>query len=104
MKREVCRLATGHAKASPFPPELIRAGRDLVFQKLQGADSRETLDWVPERQPFYLEAISKLLTLEVCRGPRLEALHQSLLVFLCRRAAGSGCQAAQDSGTFLQED
>ncbi|CAE7678421.1 unnamed protein product, partial [Symbiodinium microadriaticum] len=61
VKREVCRLATGHAKASPFPPELIKAGRDLVFKKLQGAGSRETLDRVPERQPFYLETISELL-------------------------------------------
>ena len=61
VKREVCRLATGHAKASPFPPELSRAGRDLVFQKLQGAGSKEPLDRVPERQPFYLEAISELL-------------------------------------------
>ena len=61
VKREVCRLATGHAKASPFPPELIKAGRDLVFKRLRGAGSRETLDRVPERQPFYLETISELL-------------------------------------------
>ena len=63
VKREVCRLATGHAKASPFPPGLIQAGRDLVFKKLRRAGSKEALDRVPERQPFYLEAISELLRL-----------------------------------------
>ena len=54
VKREVCRLATGHAKASPFPSELIKAGRDLVFKKLQGAGSRETLDRVPGAAAFLL--------------------------------------------------
>ena len=62
-KREMCRLATGHAKGSPFPPDLIKAGRDLVFNELRIAGSRARLEMLPERQPFYLEAISELLRL-----------------------------------------
>eukprot|EP00439_Symbiodinium_sp_Y106_P028295 s6185_g3.t1 len=59
----MCRLATGHAKGSPFPPDLIKAGRDLVFNELRIAGSRAHLEVLPERQPFYLEAISELLRL-----------------------------------------
>ena len=62
-KREMCRLAAGHAKGSPFPPALIKAGRDLVFNELRAAGSRARLEVLPERQPFYLEAISELLRL-----------------------------------------
>ena len=53
----------GHAKGSPFPPDLIKAGRDLVFNELRVAGSRARLEMLPERQPFYLEAISELLRL-----------------------------------------
>ena len=63
VKLELCKLATGRAQCSPFPPELVSAGRDLLFNRLREAGSAAELDKVAERQPFYLEAVSELLRL-----------------------------------------
>ena len=63
VKLEICKLATGRAQASPFPPELVVAGRELLFSRLREAGSMAELDKVAERQPFYLEAVSELLRL-----------------------------------------
>ena len=63
IKLELCKLATGRAQSSPFPGDLIGAGRDLVFRRLREAGSMADLDKVAERQPFYLEAVGELLRL-----------------------------------------
>ena len=60
VKLGLCKLATGRAQASPFPPELVAAGRELLFSQLRKAGSVAELDKVAERQPFYLEAVSEL--------------------------------------------
>ena len=56
-------LATGRCTSCPFPEDLISAGRDLVFSKLRSWGAQEPLASVPERQPFYLHAISQMLRL-----------------------------------------
>ena len=62
-RKIACLLATGKCKSCPFPESLILAGRDLLFSKLRSWGSQEPLDRVPERQPFYLHAISEMLRL-----------------------------------------
>ena len=62
-RKVACLLATGKCKSCPFPEGLILAGRDLLFSKLRSWGSQEPLDRVPERQPFFLHAISEMLRL-----------------------------------------
>ena len=62
-RKVACLLATGKCKSCPFPEGLILAGRDLLFAKLRTWGSQEPLEQVPERQPFFLYAISEMLRL-----------------------------------------
>ncbi|CAE7365908.1 unnamed protein product, partial [Symbiodinium sp. CCMP2456] len=60
-KTVVCFLATGKCVSSPFSEDLLKRARHLVFGVLRDQGSTAPLELVPERQPFYLHAISELL-------------------------------------------
>ena len=57
----ICYLATGKCAASPFSAALLDRARALVFTSIRDHGSRAPLDCIPERQPFFLHAISEML-------------------------------------------
>ncbi|CAE7908811.1 unnamed protein product [Symbiodinium microadriaticum] len=62
-KRVVCFLATGRCTSSPFSERQLTQARDVVFRLIREQGSTAPLETVPERQPFYLHAISEVLRL-----------------------------------------
>ena len=60
-KRVVCFLATGKCTSSPFSEEQMTQARELVFATIREQGSTAPLETIPERQPFYLHAISEVL-------------------------------------------
>ena len=62
-KKVVCFLATGKCTASPFSEAVMDQARQLVFKRIREQGSTAPLEEIPERQPFYLHAISEVLRL-----------------------------------------
>ena len=60
-KKVICYLATGKCAASPFSAAFLDRARALVFTSIRDHGSRAPLDCIPERQPFFLHAISEML-------------------------------------------